>query len=78
METVELKKTVLKYVDKADEHLLEMMLSLAENYNEKSSKSLSEADYREMDQRRMNHLNENSESYSWEEVQQKAKNALKE
>jgi hypothetical protein len=30
-----------------------------------------------MDNRRLNHLKEKSESYSWEEVQQRAKNALK-
>ncbi|MBZ9728196.1 hypothetical protein LB467_00720 [Salegentibacter sp. JZCK2] len=77
MEAVELKKTVLKYVDEADERLLEMMLSLVENYEDKSSSVLTEADYQEMDQRRMDHLNDKSESYSWEEVQQKAKNALK-
>lgn len=78
MEAVELKNMVLKHVDKADERLLEMMLSLAENYEEKSSTPLSEADYQEMEQRRLNHLNDKSESYTWEEVQEKAKNALKE
>jgi hypothetical protein len=78
MEAVELKKTVLKYVDEADERLLEMILSLAENYEDKSSSVLTEADYQEMDKRRLDHLNEKSESYSWEEVQQKTKNALKE
>ncbi|HEY9184679.1 MAG TPA: hypothetical protein VIM94_05085 [Salegentibacter sp.] len=77
MEAVELKNTVLKYVDKADERLLEMMLSLAENYEEKLSTPLSETDYQEMDQRRLNHLNDKSESYTWEEVRKKAKNILK-
>ena len=77
MEAVELKETVLKYVDKADERLLEMMLSLAENYEQKSS-VLTDADYQEMDQRRSDHLNEKSESNTWGEVQQKAKDALKE
>jgi hypothetical protein len=77
METIALKKTVLKYVEEADERLLEMMLSLAESYENNDSSVLSESDYREMDNRRLNHLKEKSESYSWEEVQQRAKNALK-
>ena len=77
MEAIALKKTVLKYVEEADERLLEMMLSLAENYENNASTVLSESDYQEMDNRRLNHLKEKSESYSWEEVQQKAKNALK-
>ncbi len=77
METVALKKTVLKYVEEADERLLEMMLTLAESYENNASSVLTESDYQEMDKRRLNHLNEKSESYSWEEVQQKAKNSLK-
>lgn len=78
MEAVNLKNTVLKYVDEADERLLEMMLSLAENYGNNLTSALTEAEYKEMDKRRVDHLNEKSESYSWEEVQQKAKNALHE
>lgn len=77
MEAVELKNTVLKYVDEADERLLEMMLSLAENYEDKSLSALTEADYKEIDQRRLDHLNEKSESYSWKEVRRNAKNYLK-
>ncbi|MBE7639421.1 hypothetical protein GUB10_03650 [Salegentibacter sp. BLCTC] len=77
METIALKKTVLKYVEEADERLLEMMLSLAESYENNDSSVLSESDYQEMDKRRLNHLKEKSESYSWEEVQQRAKNSLK-
>ena len=77
METMALKKTVLKYIEEADERLLEMMLSLAESYDNNNSSVLSESDYQEMDKRRLNHLNEKSESYSWEEVQQRAKNSLK-
>ena len=77
METIALKKTVLKYVEEADARLLEMMLSLAESYENNDSSVLSESDYQEMDNRRLNHLKEKSESYSWEEVQQRAKNSLK-
>jgi hypothetical protein len=77
METIALKKTVLKYIEEADERLLEMMLSLAESYENNNSSVLSESDYQEMDKRRLNHLKEKSESYSWEEVQQRAKNSLK-
>ncbi|WP_157822078.1 hypothetical protein [Salegentibacter salinarum] len=55
---------MLKYVDEADERLLEMMLSLAENYGDKSSSVLTEEDYQQMDQRRLDHQNEKSESYS--------------
>ena len=77
MEAIALKKTVLKYVEEADERLLEMMLSLAESYENNDSSVLSESDYQEMDNRRLNHLKEKSESYSWEEVQQRAKNSLK-
>jgi len=77
MEAIALKKMVLKYVEEADERLLEMMLSLAENYENNASSVLSESDYQEMDNRRLNHLKEKSESYSWEEVQQRAKNSLK-
>ncbi|MGW1454106.1 hypothetical protein ACWBC2_03855 [Salegentibacter agarivorans] len=50
-----------------------MMLSLAENYENNASSVLSESDYQEMDNRRLNHLKEKSESYSWEKVQQKPK-----
>ena len=77
MEAIALKKTVLKYIEEADERLLEMMLSLAESYENNNSSVLSESDYQEMDKRRLNHLKEKSESYSWEKVQQRAKNSLK-
>ncbi len=55
-----------------------MMLALAENYEQESMTALTEEDYQEIDKRRLDHLNEKSESYSWEEVRQKAKNAFKE
>ena len=70
-----LKSSVLKHVEKADDRLLEMMLSLAENYDKESS-VLSQAAYQEMLQRREDHLNEKSESYNWEQVQKRAKKAL--
>ncbi len=76
MEVVELKKAVLNYIEEADERLLEMMLALAENYEQESTTALTEEDYMEMHQRRLDHLNEKSESYSWEDVKEEAKKTL--
>ena len=73
MATLDLKQSVLAYIENADEKLLRLMKALAENYrnDEQPHFSLSEEDYKMLDTRRRLHLAGKSKSFTWEQVKQK-------
>lgn len=76
MATLDLKKTVLNYVEDADERLLKLLKAEAESYQNDSSEdfTLSQKQYQVLDQRREAHLKGESKSYTWKQVKQNARN----
>ncbi len=79
MEAEALKKTVLNYIDDADDRLLRMIKALIESYQEDDSgnPAVTEAQYREIDSRRESYLEDPEDSYTWEEVKESIRNASK-
>ncbi|QED38689.1 hypothetical protein FK178_13620 [Antarcticibacterium arcticum] len=79
MEAEALKKTVLKYIDEADERLLKILKALIESYleGEKNQPELYEEDYEEIDRRREAYLGDPEDSYTWDEVKESIRNASK-
>lgn len=77
MRTSELRKVVKEHVENADVRLLKMLRALAESYEDTSEKAdLTEEHYQLIDKRREAHFARETRSFSWEEVQQNAKNAV--
>lgn len=77
MATSDLRNTVKEYINKADIRLLKMIKALAESYqsDEQETFTLSEEQYQIMDKRREAHLKGESNSFTWEQVKQNARNA---
>ena len=76
MATIDLRNTVKEYINTADVRLLKMMKALAESYqNDEQELTLSEEQYQMIDKRREAHLKGESESFTWEQVKQNARNA---
>jgi phosphoribosylanthranilate isomerase len=77
MTTIDLRKTVKEYIDTADIRLLKMIKALAESYesDEQETFTLSEEQYQIIDMRRKAHLKNESQSFTWEQVKQNARNA---
>ena len=73
----ELKETVIKYLENADERLLKMIKSLIESYQEEEvdSSTLNEEHYREIDCRKEEYINDPEDTYTWEEVKESIRNA---
>jgi len=77
MSTLNLKKSVLEYVNSADQRLLKMMKALAESYqNDVEEITLSDEQYLMIDKRREAHLKGDSKSFTWEQVKQNARKAI--
>lgn len=75
MATIDLRNTVKDYVDTADVRLLKMMKALAETYQkDEKDLNLSEAQYEKIDKRREAHLSGASQSFTWEQVKDNARN----
>lgn len=79
MEAEALKKTVLKYIDDADERLLKILKALIESYQEEESDhpKLNEEHYEEIDRRREAYLEDPEDSFTWDEVKESLRNASK-
>jgi len=76
MASIDLRNTVREYIDNADIRLLKMIKALAESYqNDEQELTLSEEQYQMIDKRKEAHLNGESNSFSWEQVKQNARNA---
>jgi putative addiction module component (TIGR02574 family) len=75
MSTIDLRNTIKEYIDTADIRLLKMMKALAESYqNDNQEITLSEEQYKMIDKRREAHLKNKSQSLTWEQVKQNARN----
>ena len=76
MASIDLRNTVREYLDKARQRLLKMIKALAESYqNDEQELTLSEEQYQMIDKRKEAHVNGESNSFSWEQVKQNARNA---
>lgn len=76
MTTLDLRNTVKEYINNADTRLLKMIKALAESYqSDEQELTLSEEQYKMIDQRREAHLKGESKSFTWDEVKQNARNA---
>ncbi len=75
----ELKETVIKSLENADERLLKMIKALVESYNEEEAypSTLNEEYYRIINRRRMEYLEDPEDIYTWEEVKENIRNASK-
>ena len=77
MATIDLREAVKQYINTADIRLLKMIKALAESYqnDQQETFTLSEQAYQMLDKRRASHLNNESTSFTWEQVQQNARKA---
>lgn len=76
MTILDLRNTVKEYINNADTRLLKMIKALAESYqSDEQELTLSEEQYKMIDQRREAHLKGESKSFTWDEVKQNARNA---
>ena len=76
MATTDLRNTVQDYINSADVRLLKMIKALVESYqNDEHDLTLSEEQYKIIDQRREAHQKGTSESFSWDQVKQNARKA---
>ncbi len=76
MATLDLREAVKEYINTADVRLLKMIKALAESYqNDEQELTLSEEQYKIIDKRREAHLKGKSQSFTWEQVKQNARNA---
>lgn len=79
MSTLDLKQSVLAYINEADDRLLKLIKALAESYHEGAEEdfTLSDEQYKMIDKRRKAHLKGESKSHTWEQVKQNARNSAK-
>ena len=76
MASIDFRNTVREYIDKADIRLLKMIKALAESYqNDEQELTLSEEQYQMIDKRKEAYVNEESNTLTWEQVKQNARNA---
>ena len=69
MNTIELKKSILKYIDNADDRLLKMIKELVENYHESDEAHQIPVSHKEILEDRLRKYKENSNNLpDWEEV----------
>lgn len=75
----ELKETVIKSLENADDRLLKMIKALIESYNEEEIKPspLNEEKYKEIDLHREKYWEDPEDTYTWEEVKESIRNASK-
>jgi hypothetical protein len=66
MATLDLKKSVLKYIDKADERLLKLIKALVETYQEdEGNYEISEEHRKLLDERLADHTSNPDEGKDW-------------
>lgn len=72
--TVNLRNKVLDYISSADDRLLRMIQTLAENYQEKEKTVLTKAQKDELDRRLERYERGETKFYTWEEAKAKIVN----
>lgn len=66
MEALFIKEELHNVVESGDEKLLHLMYALAKEYNNEQENEFTEAELGEFKNRRENHLNGKSKSYTWD------------
>ncbi|HTO35154.1 MAG TPA: addiction module protein [Flavobacterium sp.] len=69
--TINLRTKVLDYISSADDRLLRMIQTLAENYQEKEKSVLTKAQKDELDRRLERYERGETKFYTWEETKAK-------
>ena len=77
MSTIEIKKSIHDYINIADEEFLKAIYALMQYDKSKDGFKLTSVQKKTLDQRKFNHKSGKSKSYTWEEVKQHAKEALR-
>ncbi|MPS74256.1 MAG: addiction module family protein [Chryseobacterium sp.] len=76
--TVDIRKRIHEFIDIADERILRIINAIIDvEEQEDNYPAVPDWFYKELDKRREEHISGKSKSYTWEEVKEKAKSALK-
>ena len=75
--TVDIRKKIHDFIDIADERILRIFKGIIDAEEEENNYSVPDSHYDVINERREKYIKGESKSYTWEEVQEKAKSALK-
>ncbi|HCR74904.1 MAG TPA: addiction module family protein [Chryseobacterium sp.] len=75
--TVDIRKRIHEFIDSADERILRIFKGIIDAEEEEDNYSVPDSHYDVINERREKYIKGESKSYTWEEVQEKAKSALK-
>ncbi|MDR6159705.1 MULTISPECIES: hypothetical protein [Chryseobacterium] len=75
--TVDIRKRIHEFIDIADERILRIFKGIIDAEEEENNYSVPDSHYDVINERREKYIKGESKSYTWEEVQEKAKSALK-
>ncbi len=75
--TVDIRKKIHDFIDIADERILRIFKGIIDAEEEENNYSVPDSHYDVINERREKYIKGESECYTWEEVQEKAKSALK-
>jgi hypothetical protein len=70
MEALLIKGQLHNVVESGDEKLLHLMYALVKEYNNEQENEFTDAELKEFETRRENHLNGNSKSYTWAQAKE--------
>lgn len=75
--TVDIRKRIHEFIDIADERILRIFKGIIDAEEEENNYSVPDSHYDVINERREKYIKGESKCYTWEEVQEKAKSALK-
>lgn len=75
--TIDIRKRIHEFIDIADERILRIFKGIIDAEEEDDNYSVPSSHYDVVNERREKYINGESKSYTWEEVKEKAKSALK-
>ena len=76
--TVDIRKRIHEFIDIADDRILRIINGIIDvEEQEDNYPAVPDWFYEELDKRKEKHLNGQSKSYTWEEVKENVKSALK-
>ncbi|WP_336734076.1 addiction module family protein [Chryseobacterium sp. VD8] len=75
--TVDIRKRIHEFIDSADERILRIFKGIIDAEEEEDNYSVPDSHYDVINERREKYIKGESKSYTWEEIQEKAKSALK-
>jgi hypothetical protein len=75
--TVDIRKRIHEFIDIADERILRIINSIIDAEEEDDNYSVPNSHYDVVNERREKYISGEIKSYTWDEVKEKAKSALK-